>query len=285
MELLLNEHKYITNILNSAEEFNKPQDMYYNLTLFAKLLDQNDVSKDEKIRHLRLFVSRHSARFKYRCDKWDAKILKIIKATEGQKLYESDGIPVTQKELDAIAQLADYKAERVAFTMLILAKYNSVKYSVNDGWVNFDKGEIFLRANVGADNHERNQFLTRLDKAGLTERPKSYGNVNSRVLFIDEESEPKAMITDLRNLGYQYDGIAGKRTIYHCPVCGLAKVKSGPCSGECSAKAGTENPQRVKVCCDCGKQFTADARANKKIRCDECQKIFRAEYLKYQRKM
>ncbi len=62
-----------------------------------------------------------------------------------------------------------------------------------------------------------------------------------------------------------------------CPKCGnrfVPKSRSQKLCKECASYHPIGI--KTKACCDCGKIFTADARAAKKVRCDACQK----EYLK-----
>ena len=97
--------------------------------------------------------------------------------------------------------------------------------------------------------------------------------LNIQVLFVDEDSKKKFMVSDFRSLGNEYLYRIGENYI-RCAECGkLIKNNKYGNKKYCSTCA-SYNPQETKqvTCVDCGKIFLVDAMNSKTCRCSECQK-------------
>lgn len=70
-----------------------------------------------------------------------------------------------------------------------------------------------------------------------------------------------------------------------CAKCGRRFVRKAPNQFLCeSCSTRTRKEVKVRPCVDCGSPFVVGARNNKKVRCDDCQLIYRRQYkTKYQR--
>ena len=115
-------------------------------------------------------------------------------------------------------------------------------------------------------------MFNKLLKGGLIKLPKKNDNTYLQCTFI-KDGEVLKTITDMRELGYQYNIFAGYNDEYFtCKKCGvLVKVfKNNDKKGLCR-ECRTRSFNRVSKCIDCGKLFTCSSRAGNKKRCNDCQ--------------
>lgn len=112
--IILNEKKEAEKLLNDNNNLIKLGD----LMLLAKYYDSMDMNVCSNLN------SYICARTKeYNQVIYDDYIEKSFKHLEKFKLRESNLIPLTQKEHDAIMSISDFKAQRVMFVMLMTSKY------------------------------------------------------------------------------------------------------------------------------------------------------------------
>lgn len=273
MEISINEREYINTVASTAKEYSRKSELEYDLKLYATLLSENkELSQKEKHSLMYDFLRKHYRKHTLD-DSWDEIIDKKLKEGKNYKFFESSGgVPITEKEMDTIAAIEDDKQEKLAFTLLVLAKRQHMANPENVGWVNYNDREIKERCNITQDDYD--DCLAELEDSGLIVYPKKTTNDNIRVMYLDD-GEEKYMITDFRNIGLQYEGLTGKRTIFHCPVCGAVRKYNKPCP-DCEAKPKT----KTATCPDCGIVFEVDARANRGIlRCPTCAERHRVSYL------
>ena len=98
---------------------------------------------------------------------------------------------------------------------------------------------------------------------------------NIRITFVDNESDPVLKITDMRELGYQYQNLGPKSKIKLCKRCGKPyKVKyskgGSPYCTDCQNKSAKDETKLITCDC-CGKEFIAVSKNNRSVLCSECQ--------------
>ena len=100
---------------------------------------------------------------------------------------------------------------------------------------------------------------------------KSLCGDNCHATFIDEETTAQIHITDLRELGYQWNQFRGDEFI-NCSNCGVTVKVNSAHNGMCR-DCYTNKDMTVARCTDCGILFIKGKRAGIKTRCDCCQNI------------
>ena len=209
-------------------------------------------------------------------DDWSDFIDKIVANAKKYPLLQVREIIVTQSEMDKIQSLKKKNQQKLAFVLLVLAKYGNAKSSKNNSWVLTQHYKVFQLARVVGDS--RWSTMRELKEAGLIEFAHKVDNINVRVTFIDEKSKPVMKITDLRELGYRYLKYTGEDFI-ECQECGVLVRKTCINKKYCKDCAGYQPVIKKKVqCVDCGEWFEVDARIANKCRCEYCQKEFVKKY-------
>lgn len=270
-QFILNEKTYIENILNDDLYIcdSKPAPI---LALMAQYYYEIEGFRRKKIVELlQTFLEAKYPPYGEDKAKWDNIIAKIVKKTGGRNLLQINGIEITEKELETIAKINDKTLERLAFTMLCIAKFYKAKNPENGGWINTEIKDVFVAARINGNKVQQATYIHKLVRIGLIETTKRSDKLNLRVTFISDDT-PKMIIDDFRELGYQYNYYKGDK-FFHCQNCGILVKQYGNNIDRCLCKNCIAEKQiRKATCSDCGKVFTANIRAAIKCRCDECQK-------------
>ena len=271
--IVLNEKEYAEECLKKKSVDNKP---YFTLLTIAKYYHTCLGYKRKKI--IELLTDFLSACYpKYECNKtvWNENIETIAKNAGKYKLYEIDGIWITENELKTIDGLHNKVLERLAFTLLCLAKLGNIKNKKNNGWVNYDAKEIFTLARISCSVANRYERLGKLHELSLLEFPRRIDNLSCRVTYIDDDSERKLFISDFRELGYEYLKYKGENYIRCCECGRLTKNNKYGNKKYCSDCAGYVAKPKYKtcVCEDCQKEFLVPSNVANKTRCNTCQAI------------
>ena len=130
-------------------------------------------------------------------------------------------LPYRPAELKTIAEINNKVLERLAFTLLCLAKFSNFRNPDNCGWISYGNGEIYKMACINTTAFEKDLKLNQLRELGLIEFAKKVSNLNIRVLFLNnKEGEEKLFISDFRKLGYEWKVYNGEKYI-RCAGCGI----------------------------------------------------------------
>lgn len=268
--IILDEKKYAEKCLKNGLMDLKP---YYVLCLLAKYYYHYGYRK-KKITSLLLdYLSKYYPRYEFNEFSWKESIDKIARNVGKHKLYEISGVKITKSEMETIQNIHNKVLERLAFTMLCLAKFYNLKNPKNNGWVNTDSKEIYKYARISCKAIEREIKIGKLRNIGLIELPKKNGNLNCRVTFINDDDDEELFISDFRELGYEYLLYKGGNFI-RCAECGILTRGNKSGNKKYCKDCATYTPKGTKIitCVDCGKEFEVNARASNKCRCDSCQK-------------
>ena len=185
-----------------------------------------------------------------------------------RKMNVIDYIPISQEELGTIAGINNLMHERVAFTLLCLAKYYNMISPNNGNWTNCDDVSIGKLANNQQTAIKRGETIHDLCSLGLISLPERDSNLNIKVEFISGD-DVVMKVSDFRDLGYQYMKQKGYK-FSRCQVCGkLIKQEKNKkpktyCS-ECRSRYSYDTSHRIYVpssdriiktkCCCCGKEI------------------------------
>lgn len=277
--IVLNEKEYAEQCLKSKTIGDKP---FFTLSILAKYYYHCHGYRKKKITDLLIsFISECYPRYSCNRADWDVHIEKMAASAGKYTLFEIDGIWITRAELDAIEGIHNKVLERLAFTMLCLAKLGNARNSKNNGWVNYTAKDIYSMARISCSVIDRYEKLSQLNQLSLLEFPKKNDNLSSRVTYVDDDSEKILFIYDFRELGYEYLKYKGENFI-RCHECGILirnnKAGTKKYCHQCAAYSPIETKEIV--CVDCGNEFRVDARISNKIRCSCCQEIYRRNYQK-----
>lgn len=275
MRLILNEKKEAERIIVAGDVGNKVNE---TLSLLSRYYRDKGYSIKEIIQCLNDFMTNNYVN--YNPDDWD-KIINRYAKSQKYTLVQIDSIPITKNELLSISQIKDKKLEKLAFTLLVLAKFGNMRNIDNNNWVLVDEYDVLPRARIRGSLVAQYSCFYDLAKMDLITYSRRVDNINVRVGFIDNDSEIVLNITDLRELGYQYLMYKGEKYI-KCAECGIVMKPSSNKSNNqkyCKECTGYQ-PIGYKIvkCCDCGKPFEINAKTINKERCDECRKIYRKKY-------
>ena len=214
-----------------------------------------------------------------------------IASTRLYKLKFPNPLPVTENEWNTICSIDDDNLRRVAFIMLVDAKYYryfsfslTKKYEVTSDTVFYaqmDSAEIFRNAKPKfATKEERVSCFFRLRNLGLiditTGKEKSF-----YVKFVDINPDANIVghVSDYEHLYLEYEKFCGEK-IGTCQICGkLFRLGKARHASYCYKHRGYNKVGlRFGKCVDCGKEFSVAATDQCKIRCDDCQIKWRKEY-------
>lgn len=273
--IVLDERKYAENCLRDGSINDSP---FFTLSILAKYYYHYLGFRKKKIIKLLLeFLEKNYPKYELNKYTWQTSVEKLAARAGKFPLFEIAGVSITKSELDTIANIHNKVLERLAFTMLCLAKFGNAKNDSNNNWVNLDSKEIFKLARISCKANEREIKIGQLYQMGLLEFSKRNDNLNCRVTFVDNDSEEVVFISDTRELGYEYLKYKGENFI-RCADCGI--LTRGNKNGtkryckDCSAYTPKET--KTIVCVDCGKEFQVKGSNKRTIRCNDCQR----EYIK-----
>lgn len=151
--------------------------------------------------------------------KWADIIDTAVKYAVSHPAICLDYIPITDTELEYISTIKGKQAQRLAFTLLCLAKYWDAVHPTNDGWVNTKDSAIMRMADINTSIKRQSALFQQLRDCGAVSFSKKVDNTNVKVLF-QADGHNEIMVTDFRELGYQYMRYCGE-TYKECEVCGV----------------------------------------------------------------
>lgn len=271
MDLILNEKQYVEKMLELGDC--SPKDLGANIALLTRYMYQEKYTQKEIYNGIEEFASKVDSDFDI--NNWYSFIDKCISKAKKRDLLNIDYIPITQKELDTIKEIKNPARERLAFTLLVIAKFNNLKSETNNNWINYSMDVYFNLARVTCKVDDRPYMIYDLKELGLVEVSKKITRFNIRITFVDDESDPVLKITDMRELGYQYQNLGPKSKIKLCKRCGKPyKVKSSkeriPYCSDCQ-KSKHNKDIKIITCESCGREFFVISKNNRTTLCSTCQ--------------
>lgn len=273
-EIILNERVYAEKCLESGKITGKP---FNTLSILARYYYHIHGYRKTRIYNLLIKFMEDNYQL-YLCNKadWDNTIERIANSAGKYELFEIDGIRITKSEMNTIDSIKSHSLRRVLFTLLCLAKLGMAKNHNSNGWVNHEAKEVFSLARVNCRASERYQFYNKLNQMGLLEFSKRNDNLSVRVTYIDDDSDDLLLVSDFRELGYEYLNFHGGN-FTRCKKCGILirdnKYHNKKYCNDCSRY----HKQDVKTitCVDCGMNFNVDSMNNTTTRCPECYNEYR----------
>lgn len=267
--IVVNENEYAQIRIKNKDV---GENVYTTLSILAKYYYSQGMKRKAVCIELQNFLEVAYPKYSINKSYWTEVIEKTANKNAKEKLFESDGVWITESEWEKIQALGNKILGKLAFTLLCIAKINNQRRSSNNNWVNTDIKEIYKLANISCSVDLRAKRIGTLIHSGLAEFAKRVDNLNLKVLFVDDGSKKKFIVNDFRDLGNEYLYRIGENYI-RCAECGkLIKNNKNGTKKYCNTCAAYV-PQEMKQvkCIDCGKIFVVDARITNKVRCDDCQ--------------
>ena len=256
MTIVLNEHEWARDMIESRSLGAKP---FETLSRVAKYYIDKDYSKKEVRGMLDTFL--------LQCEptaslpKWSETLDYAVARALKYDAIKIDGIEITTPEMERIDALEGKQIRRLAFTLLCLAKYWDVVNPQGDHWVNSKDSEIMRMANINTSIKRQSLMYFNLNEAGMVQFSKKVDNTNVRVCFITP-GETAMVVTDFRNLGYQYLKYHGE-PYFECQNCGITTKLNDPVKGF-----------KQKYCKECAVEVAMKQRVNSVMRQRGGSKLF-----------
>lgn len=211
--------------------------------MYARYLyHENDLKKAGIIKELNDFMDKNYPH--YNPVDWFTSLEKYANKAGKYPLCECKGVWVTENELKTIEEIHDKVLERLAFTLLCLAKFRNFRNPINNNWVNYSNGEIYSMACINTTAFEKDIKFNKLKELGLIEYAKKVNNLNIQVLYIDNDSKNKLFVSDFRKLGYEWRLYKGEKYI-RCADCGILVKNTNGKRRYC--KECAENQNKIKT--------------------------------------
>ena len=280
--LLINEKRYIEDLVNNDLKpiENKP---LATLKLLSKYYHLEGYTKNKVEELLIKFLQNRYPKYYDNKAGWATTCAKIVKVLDDEdltkdRLLECDGIPITEKELERINEITaetgieKKNLQRLTFTILVLTKYQAIKnpeYQYH--FANLKTKDIFNLARVSANTYKQDLLLNELYQQDLIFFPENNNKENAGATFIDKEGAAKLLITDLREIGYQYNKYRGDN-FFTCKSCGITVKQYGGNEEKQLCKSCAESKDKEYYrCVDCGVIGQRFKNTALKVRCAECQ--------------
>lgn len=156
---------------------------------------------------------------------WDRSIEAALINAKKREAIDIDQIIITEPEIEMIDSIHSVMARRLAFTLLCLAKYWDIANDNQTHWVNSKDSDIMRMANINTSIRRQGAIYYDLGNAGLLRFSHKVDNTNMQVNYI-QDGPMALVVTDLRNLGYQYMMHQKPDGYIKCERCGLVVKRS-----------------------------------------------------------
>ncbi len=215
MSTVMRENEWAADMVSKHTLGKKPAETLRRVARY--FMDECNLDKNATRARLELFL--------LQCDstasviKWSDTLDRSVKYASKYPAINILSIPVYDKEIQKIRLLNGKQVQRLAFTLLCLAKYWNLVTGKDGWWVNSKDSEIMEMANVRTSLKRQSAMYSMLCQQEMIRFSKKVDNTNVQVCFA-ETGEVAMWITDLRNLGYQYLMYLGE-PYFVCQCCGI----------------------------------------------------------------
>lgn len=234
MSTVMRENEWAADMVRKCTLGKKPSETLKRVARY--FMDEYHMDRSAARGRLELFL--------LQCDpaaspvRWREALDRSVKFASKYPAINIESISVTAGEMKRIESLEGRQTQRLAFTLLCLAKYWNIVTGKDSFWVNTKDCEIMEMANVKTSMKRQSQMYSVLSQAGMIDFSRKVDNTSVRVCFA-EDGETAMRITDLRNLGYQYLMYQGE-PFFVCEGCGIT-----------TKQADGGNRRRQRYCPEC----------------------------------
>ena len=224
MSIVMDEYEWAEQMIESRDLGKKPLE---TLGRISKYYLANQYSKKDIKKMLETFL--------VQCDpsvclpRWQDALDRIVKKSDKYPLIRVDGVHISWTEMQKIMALNGKQLQRLAFTLLCVAKYWDAVSPNNNHWVNTPDKELMELAAVKTTVRRQSSMFGELRDAGMLRFSRKVDNLNVQILFIDSD-DPCLCIQDFRNLGFQYQKFCGE-PCFECECCGAVVARASSHAG------------------------------------------------------
>ena len=179
--IIVNENEYAQIRLKNKDI---GDNVYTTLSILAKYYHSKGLKMKAVCMELQNFLEIAYPKYAMNKSYWTEVIEKTSNKNVKEKLFESDGVWITESEWNKIQNLGNKILGKLAFTMLCIAKINNQKRLSNNNWVNTDIKEIYKLANISCSIDLRAKRIGVLIHSGLIEFAQRVDNLNIKALFV-----------------------------------------------------------------------------------------------------
>ena len=280
MMMILNEEKYARDLLTGQRDdiksIRKKIELLtrYNYHVLHKS-DEDNYSSTVK------WLEKHHGIFSEQS--YSNIISNYIKRASKKPFYNIDYIKITKNEMDIIKSQNNLRYEKILFVLLCMAKMQKHSYEFDNGLVSYNLTELFKMARVSVPVDEREKILHYFYSEKLIGLPFKNDSKCLFVKFVDNSEEDIVLELseqDCCELAYSYLKFTDKGKITRCAKCGKLIKQSKKFGELCKGCQESSTNMRIGWCIDCGNEFQVDSRNTTKCRCEECQKLYRTDYMR-----
>lgn len=216
MNIIFNEYSLAEELLkNGFRNFMSGRD----LGILAKYFKYKNLDEKEIYNKLEDFCIKFFPEYNPVID--DIKILSAISKSKKQELSIPYEMYITEKELNIIRSVNNYKYELCLFVMLVVARYNKIKHNSSEYYLNDNVATFLKMVDLYMNKNEKEkmrQFFNNENLVVPTLPPTIYNKKeNYKLLFANEQSDKVIKFTDYSNLKKYYKFI--------CDECGIEMTK------------------------------------------------------------
>jgi len=205
---ILNELEYAEKLIkNGFSRFMSMSD----LIILAKYYRYFGKKKSEIRKELCKFCEKHAGEFSSILS--SLKIEKAIARSREYPLRVPKDVPITERELESIRSLNNYRYEKILFTMLVLGKYFRLmdsKSKSKEYYIGENANTIHRLAHTVKKRNEDIFYI--LYKKGFINNIKLTDSFVLTFTTADDDSEPKIIVKDISNIISFYPP--------YCKICG-----------------------------------------------------------------
>lgn len=226
----------------------------------ARYYIDNGMTKNKARKELEAFVRQCEP--SAAITKWTRSLDIAVSQALQRKAVDVNSIDITKQEMGRIDALDGKQMQRLAFTLLCLAKYWDIANESADHWVNSKDSEIMKMANINTSIKRQSLMYYNLNAAGMVRFARPVDNTNVAVCFM-EPGDIAMSVTDFRNLGYQYLKYHGG-PYFECSNCGVTTKYIHP--------DNKNSVWKQKYCKSCAAEIAIQQRVNYMMRLAESDK-------------
>lgn len=237
MAIVLNEHDWAREMINNRTLGSKP---FETLCRVARYY----IDTETVLHYPRDYLRHKLEVFLLSCEpsasipKWSQTIESAMDRAYKTPAVSTDGIIITKGEMESIDSLDGKQIKRLAFVLLCLSKYWNISRRTSDYWVTNKDTEVMRLANINTSIKRQSAMYRILNEKGFIKFSKRIYDTSIRVCFADENSDAALVVSDFRNLGWQYSAFYGE-PFFKCDNCGL------------TVRQDNKRGRKPKYCKDC----------------------------------
>lgn len=242
--------KIILNEKELAEKIISEGNVYINIPFTANLLcrylyHEKGMRKVKICEEVNNFLM--DSEEEYDKDYWDSLIEKYSTKAKKYPLVNIGNIKIYQSDMRVLSTLK-LDESKVFFTCIILARYYEDAFQKDEGWVNTDPDDLYELSNLSGGKKKIYSVLFSLKEKQLITYSKKVNNTNFKIEYEPVNFNIVSEVTDIEDLGFQYERILNDKLIYRCKCCNrLTKLKVP------RKRGAKQNIRKKQYCEKCGK--------------------------------